>query len=234
MIAPGGTFDYEIPVEEDKSSPKTRWMGKGQTTRARAYHPGLLGYTPDFELSEGLLTLRSTEPEHIRRTDKHFIEQGILALASHEIGDALAMALRDRDFLYFSRSGSGEYGFSLIRNNILILGMGGIAYLPLGSGIEVIEDPRLRELDIFDDDFVPPGDLRVTVRIQDQSFDLLEGQEVIAGSYHVFVGRDSEVGIPGWGSILSIAQLTGKLTREMVISCTMKFTDAEKMSRWEL
>ena len=100
-IAPGGTFDYEISIEEYKGSPKPRWIGKARTIRDRAIHPGLLGYAPDFELSKGLVTLRSTDPEHFRRKDKHFIRQRPLALASFEIGDALAVQLGIRIFFAF-------------------------------------------------------------------------------------------------------------------------------------
>jgi hypothetical protein len=65
-IHPGGTFHYEILVEEEKVGLNTHFIGKGRTTREPSIHPGLLGYAPEFEVSEGLFVLRSSESEHTR------------------------------------------------------------------------------------------------------------------------------------------------------------------------
>lgn len=231
----GGTFDYKISVKEDKAKPKTKWTGKGRTTRHWIVHPGLLGYAPDFELSEGLITLHSTEPKYIRWMTKHFINNDPSASASFEVGNALNIAIRGGDRLHLHRSFTGDLGFSLIRSDKLVLAMGAIAGASLGSGAEVREDPRLREFRGLQALYEhTPRDLQVTVLIQNRAFDLHEGQEVIVDSYYVFVERAYRVGMPGQQSILSIAKLSEELTKETVISCTKRFTNPDKMmTLWE-
>src|ERR1044072_7276682 len=229
-IAPGGTFDYEISIEEYKGSPKPTWIGKARTIRDRAIHPGLLGYAPDFELSKGLVTLRSTDPEHFRRKDKHFIRQRPLALASFEIGDALAMAVGDQDILRFRRSGTGDLGLSLIRREKLILAIGAIAGIPLGSEIRVQEDELLRECQGFRALSEPPlRPLHVKVIILNQALDLLEGEEATVNSYYIFVERTYKIGIPGQQSILSMVRLDESATKEEIIRCTKRFSEPNKM-----
>lgn len=231
----GGTFDYKISVEEDKAKPKTKWTGKGRTTRHWRVNPGLLGYAPDFELSEGLITLHSTKPKYIRWMTNHFINNDPLTSASFEVGNALNIAIRGGDLLHFHRSCTGDLGFSLIRRDKLVLAMGAIAGAFLGSGAEVREAPRLRELRGFHALYEHTlRDLHVTVRIQNQALDLLEGEEVIVDSYYVFVERAYIVGMPGQQSILSIAKLSEDLTKETVISCTKRFTNPNEMiTLWE-
>ena len=73
------------------------------------------------------------------------------------------------------------------------------------------------------------------VFIQNQMLSLLEGQEAVVDPYYVFLQRGSRMGEPGERSILSIAQLSEKLTRDVVISCTKKFANPDQMGRrWEV
>jgi hypothetical protein len=243
----GGTFHYEILVEEEKVGLNTRLTGKGRTTREPSIHPGLLGYTPEFEVSEGLVILRSRESEHIRRTNKHFVSLNPVASAAFDLGEWFPLVIQGGDLVHFHRSGTGDFGFSVTRNDRLILAMGAIVDTFLGSDLEVRDDPRLSEIGVRNDprsgdpksflDYREKTleDFRLTVVIQNQSYSLQEGEELLANDYYIFFERAHKIGIPGRQSLLTIAQLNEKLTKETVMNCTKRFTAPSGVGgTWEL
>jgi hypothetical protein len=232
VIGPGGRFQYEILIEEDKVGPKPRLIGKGRTAKDSAGHPGLLGYTPDFELSEGLICLRARESDFIKRPKKRLASNRPLIAISFDLGEALPQVIQDGDLLDFRRSGTGDYGFSLTRNNRLILALGAIDGTHLGSEVEVRNDPRLDDPDLFFKHiWYTLKDYRLTLIVQNHVYTLQEGEELISSSYYVYFERGDEIGLPGRETILGIAQLSEKLTRETVIKCTKRFTVPSDLDR---
>jgi len=74
----------------------------------------------------------------------------------------------------------------------------------------------------------------IKVLIQNQLLNLTEGQEVDVGPFYVFVERMFRDGCPGQAAILSIAQLSEKLTREMIMNCTKRFANPNISTHAEL
>ena len=219
MIARCGTFEYEVEVRVEKQADSLgrKWIGKGKTNRDRSQHPGWIGYQPGFELAGDLLTLNSTESLLVRRTDRHFQKwippQNSLSL---RVGVALGRVLQAGDLLQIERAGTGDFGISLVRNNKLVLAAGAIVGMPMGTGVELHDDDRLRGSLLKFIRGAPPKDLKVTVRIDDQARDLLDNDETQIGDYYIYVGRTHRVGIPGEQSILAIGRLSETLTKQLV------------------
>jgi hypothetical protein len=151
------------------------------------------------------------------------------------------------DLMYFRRSGTGDYGFSVTRNDRLILAMGAIVGIFLGSDIEVKNDPRLSEIGIRNgprsDDHEELllykekslEDFRLTVVIQNQSYTLQEGEELLINDYYIYFERGHKIGIPGKQSLLTIALLNEKLTKETVMNNTKRFIASSGVGgTWEL
>lgn len=161
MIAACGTFDYSVIVERDTDT-RHRWLGRACTLRDSSIHPGMLGSQPLFALEEGHILLRSRETRFSALTNAHFRRWGRPpASASFEVGPGPAAVIQERDQLSFHRLGTGDMALTIMRNESLVLGIGSLVGLPLGRQIEVEDDIRIKEMDLYDlaDDFDTIADL---------------------------------------------------------------------------
>ena len=150
MIAPRGTFDYSVIVERDTDT-RNGWLGRARTLRDPSFHPGMLGMRPLFALENGQVLLRSTESRLSILTNAHFREWGPPhASASFEVGDAPAAVLQHGDQLAFHRLGTGDLALTITRNESLVLGIGSLVGLPLGTDIDVADDIRIEEMHLYD------------------------------------------------------------------------------------
>lgn len=222
MIAPCGTFDYRVVVGRDTGVPQ-RWIGEAHSLRSRSMHPGSAGQRPLFELADGHLILRATESRFARWTNPHFREWGPPSTyQSFEVGDAPAAAMESGDQLAFHRHGTGDYALTIVRNESLVLGLGAITGLALGSEIQVEEDARLDELNLAGDfdlqlPLERPADLHIAFATGSERINLCEGEEANIGRYYARVDRVYRMGLPGELSILAVGRLSRTLTKEMVI-----------------
>lgn len=161
MIAACGTFDYSVIVERDTDT-RDRWLGRAYTLRDSSIHPGMLGSRPLLALEKGHILLRSTETRFSVLTNAHFREWGRpTASASFEVGHSPAAVIQERDRLCFHRLGTGDLALTILRNESLLLGIGSLVGLPLGRQIEVEDDIRIEEMQLYDlaDDFDRIADL---------------------------------------------------------------------------
>jgi hypothetical protein len=62
------TFHYRVQIKPSSGSGSRTWIGEVTTLQRSDNHPGLVGYRPRFELSNGRVTLRSTECHIGRRS----------------------------------------------------------------------------------------------------------------------------------------------------------------------
>jgi hypothetical protein len=150
MIAPCGTFDYRVVVD-NQAGAADRWIGQACSLRSSSMHPGSAGARPLFELADGQIILRATESRLARWINPHFRSWGRPGTyQSFEVGNAPAAAMEAGDQVAFHRHCTGDYALTIIRSGSLVLGLGAITSLPLGSEINVEEDARLRELELYE------------------------------------------------------------------------------------
>jgi hypothetical protein len=111
----------------------------------------MLGSQPLFALEKGHILLRSTETRFSALTNAHFREWGLpSASASFEVGHSPAAVIQERDRLSFHRLGTGDMALTIMRNESLVLGIGSLVGLPLGRQIEVEDDIRIKEMQLYD------------------------------------------------------------------------------------
>jgi hypothetical protein len=112
----------------------------------------------------------------------------------------MVSALQDGDILYCHHSGTGEQGMSLLRDGKLVVALGAIIGLPLGTGISVREGPQ-----------------QVRISVGWTKLRLREGEDAVVGPYYAYVGRTFREGFPGADSIAGIARLSDRLTKNTVV-----------------
>jgi hypothetical protein len=178
----------------------------------------LVGYSPRLEISDAGLTpdtpLRAGQrvrPKVLRSqlTLRAAERNGATAsAASFHVDRSLTSRLRPDDELYMARTSSGGLGLSIVRNGQLIVGVGALTLVPLGSNVSV----RV------------PGDLvadaEAIFKQHDAEFRLLElsievsvGDQrrlrfrgwIQLGGYEVFVEHGFYPGIPGQDECLAIS-----------------------------
>lgn len=150
MIGPGGTFDYSVTVERDTCT-QPRWIGRAHSLRDSSSHPGRAGKQPLFELEGSQIILRATESKIRLLTNRHFRRWGRPAdCVSFEIGSTPAAILQAGDQLAFHRLGTGDHALTVIRKGSLVLGVGSIIRLPLGRDLQVEDDARINELQLYE------------------------------------------------------------------------------------
>jgi hypothetical protein len=147
-IPPGGTFDYVVVMKRDPGT-QSRWSGEGRSMRDSSIHPGMFGKRPVFELEHGRLLLRATESKLSMLINRHFRWQRPADPMSFEVGSAPAVVMEQGDRLFFHRFGTGDYALVIMRGESLVLATGSCAKLRLGTEIQVDEDERLAELDLY-------------------------------------------------------------------------------------
>lgn len=139
-----GTFQYSVKPKMQKLG-GDGWVGRATSLRDSSEHPGLAGARPHFRLSKGSISLRPTEFALSRWTNKHFREwPSTPSPLSLQVGDAMGLALQDEDVLHLARSGTGDLGVSLLRDEKLVLALGAVFLVPLGAELKLANDPRMQ------------------------------------------------------------------------------------------
>jgi hypothetical protein len=111
----------------------------------------MLGSQPLFALEKGRILVSSTETRLSALTNAHFREWGLpTASALFEVGHGPAAVIQERDRLSFHRLGTGDMALTIMRDESLVLGIGSLVGLPLGRQIEVEDDIRIKEMQLYD------------------------------------------------------------------------------------
>jgi hypothetical protein len=169
---------------------------------------GLVGPKPKFELCDGWLTLLPTEewtqPLPVRYfSDAQLLSPGNryekrkLKSFSLYVGDTLQNLLQASDTLWFSRNELGAFSYRLERNSEVILSAGGVGDKggPVTLWQEYDSEPNpnvgqtiggLRVAERID--VTRPY---VSVRISDQVFHLLAGQDAYVDPHYLFLARSN-------------------------------------------
>ena len=214
-IPMSGTFDYRFRIRKGGSSQPQSWLGRGVNLRAGS-GPSLCGSGPELGLSVGWVTLHSNAVDLNQLAKREFGNP--VESASFQVGDSLALALRDQDTLLFSRYGTGDLAIGLVRDEKLVLGLGAVTQLHLGPAIHLEDDPRLKK---FLGEY--PKDLYVTVARQGTRIRLHEGEEGLIDGLYARLQRSYRREIPGQLSIMAVADLKGGITKETVVSSLSPF-----------
>jgi hypothetical protein len=126
-----------------------------------------------------------------------------LASYSVYVGPALGGILRVGDELKFSRDGNGDYRYSVRRNAEIIFSVGPVARIDEGGPIAVwqeydkqsnpyAQDLRARLPSQKIAEWIDIHRPHVTVRIREQMFYLLDGEEAFSEPYYVFLARSNK------------------------------------------
>src|SRR5262245_52853334 len=136
-----GTFHYRVQVAREGPSV---WVGEGVTLHPADWHPGLVGYRPRFELTNGRVTLRSTETSDSLRSDEHLTRWRPASTVSYEVGGIVGDLLDVGDELLLRRDAMGAKSLCVVRTTELILALGALtgAPLPGSDAVHIEEDPR--------------------------------------------------------------------------------------------
>lgn len=131
MIHPSGTFEYEAEFTSD-SIRQSEVVLQGRSMN-RMDSDRLVGHHPTIRFWRDRLVLIASGKGQSR-----------LRNTSFAIGDAVPLAARAGDRLYVVRTGSGGIGLSLLREKTLVLAIGAVTSVPLGTNLKVRVRPERR------------------------------------------------------------------------------------------
>jgi hypothetical protein len=134
MIPPSGTFEYEGEFTSESFS-DSDVVVHGRSI-SRINHDRLVGHHPKLRFWNDRLVLVASGKSG-----------SSLRNASFWIGDVVPVAARPGDWLYVVRTGSGGIGLSLLRDERLVLAIGAVAVVPLGTDVGAV---RRSDNDGFD------------------------------------------------------------------------------------
>lgn len=186
MIHPAGTFEYEAEFTENGfSDSDIVLLGTDQSGRGTKR---LIGLKPKIRFwNDRLVIIASEQPNASVRN------------VSFAIGDAVKLAARPGDQLYLTRTGSGGVGVSMLRHQKLILAVGAVTAVPLGTELQVRAKPRREDLR---SGFATSTWLEFGIGNQSPTLRDRETSEV--EGYFIYVERCWKDGEPGTDECVSI------------------------------
>lgn len=184
VIHHSGTFDYEADFTEE-SFGKSEILLQGTDTTGRDADR-LVGLRPKLRFSEDRLVVFTSEKH--RASVRH---------ASCLIGDAVNLTARPNDRLYLSRTGTGDIGLSVLRQQNLIIAIGAVTAVPLGGELQVVHRSEGNWK-------MPSTKTWLEFRAGGRHLGLRGREFSEIGDFHVYVERCWEFGIPGTGECVSV------------------------------
>jgi hypothetical protein len=136
------TFSYRVEVRSQNQAGARVWIGRATTLFPADHHPGLVASAPDFELSNGIVSLRLSRPSG--RLLRLFAGDGPARAVSFRIGPVLDELLETGDVILLDRDHMAALSLCLLRGRDLILGLGALTCRPLpgDDDVRIDEDPR--------------------------------------------------------------------------------------------
>jgi len=187
MIPLIGTFDYKAEfTEEGFGDSDIELLGADYGGHGKQR---LVGLNPKIRFWNDRLVIVAAEQTN-----------STVRNVSFGIGDAVGLAARPGDQLYLKRTGSGGIGMSLLRRQELILAVGAVRSIPLGSEVKVKVNPHSK--DAFWRE--KPTDTWMEFVLRNQSLILREREAAEIEGYYIYVERCWEYGIPGIDECVSI------------------------------
>jgi len=216
MVIPiSGTFQYEAEFTEEGFG-ETEILLRGTDLDGRN-EDRLVGLNPKIRFwHDRLVLIASGDHKSSMRN------------VSLPIGDAVTLAARPNDRLYLTRTGAGGVGLSVLRQGALVLALGAVASVPLGSGLQVTCCPEGTDIKH------PPADTWLGFSVGSERV-ALRGKEVaeICGC-HIYVERSWAPGIPGTDECVAVCVGEHPTMRIAAIrSAVLLGNGALKMTRWD-
>ena len=180
--------------ERPRQVARHRFLGEAE---AELREFGMNTRCPPTEQSDGV-SLAGTSPRVRFGSDQLVLISSDRSRASVKwgrffTGDLLMRVAAPGDVLHIVRTPGGQLGLSVCRGETLVLALGSVTSVHLGSSLSV-QSPR--------------SDLFVTIRWGSETLELLRRESAEVGGYDVYVERPALDGIPGTGECLSIVQVT--------------------------
>jgi hypothetical protein len=144
-IPDSATFHYRVDVQPTVEPDARVWRGRATTLFPADRHPGLVGSAPDFELSNGVVSLRPVQRgERARRL---LAGDRPLRAVKFQIGPVLDLLLETGDVVLLNRDGMAALSLCVIRGHDLLLGLGALAgrALPGDDDVRIDEDSRTEQ-----------------------------------------------------------------------------------------
>ncbi len=155
------------------------------------------------------------------------------------VGEALGSVFRIGDEFKFSRDGNGDFRYSVVRNSEMVFSAGSVGRVDDGESIAVWQEydrhpnpnaealkkefPNMRVAEWID-----VHRPYASVRVKDQIFHLLDGQEVHIDPYYVFLARSNKnvpaIAFEFTPRAVHSAGCLGALGKELIIDATRQLT----------
>jgi hypothetical protein len=220
MILGGSrVFRYLVQTGQTEAADGLRSHGSAISLGEPLDYHGFASLHPDSLLRDEWMALQlvssdSSRSGHLCSDSREpFVQTGVV-----RVGTAIISALQDGDILYFHHSATGDRGISLLRDEQLVVALGSVIGLPLGKGVSARNENRIQWLKFIRKvGSNPPGNSYVLISIQQTKLRLREGDEARVGSFYAYVERIFREGYPGEDSILGLACLSDRLTKQAVV-----------------
>ena len=148
---------------------------------------------------------------------------------SFDIGDAVPLSARAGDQLFLVRTGSGGIALSVLRENRLVLAIGAVTAVPLGSDIDILKGPR--GAGIFNN---PPTDPRLDFSVAGETMVMRDRGLTTLADYQIYVERSWEDGIPGIDECVSISRINShQIDIASLRSAVLLGRRETKMTNWD-
>ena len=210
-----GTFHYVAVIPDAFRPGESVVRAQDATVRpdTRSRHLSgdepLLGLDPTLSVRDGRLVITASGPQGAR-----------VASASFRVAAELLQAFQAGDVLRLVRVGSGDVGFSVIREDRLLVAIGAASVVPLGAGISVRARSAAGHADA------------VILTVDGETGRLGAGTRGRLGAYSIDVLRPAMDGLPGHCESVAICR-AGSCSLEAAIRSARLLDQGLDMVRWE-
>ena len=215
MIPPSGTFEYEGEFTSEGLSDSDVFIHCRSI--GSIDHDRLVGHSPKLRFwHDRLVLVASGEAGSSLRN------------ASFLIGDAVPLAARPGDWLYVVRTGRGGFGLSLLRDERLVLAVGAVAAVPLGTEIWAAERPH----NVGFAEGVP--EFWLELHLGSEQVELRDRGLTEVGGHQIYLERCWAGGIPGTDECVAISVAHNPaINLASLRSAILLGNSQTKLTRWD-
>jgi hypothetical protein len=216
MIHRSGTFEYEAEFTRDGFSESDIVLYGADLSRGKIDR--LVGHKPMIRFWRDRIVLVASEKANSSTRNVSFA-----------IGDAVPRSARPGDRLYLVRTGSGGIGLSLLRQDRLILAIGAVTAVPLGTNIQARPEP------VDEEPWeTPNADTWLEFRVGNEQSNLRERAASVIGNYHIYVERCWRPGLPGTDECVSMTLEDDSAMKLAAIRSAILLGNGDlKMTHWD-
>lgn len=164
------------------------------------------------------------------------------------VGEALGRTLQIGDEFKISRNGNGDFQYSVVRNSELVLSAGAVEGVDNGGPIAVwqeydrhpnpdAEAAKIRSPNMRVAEWIDVHKPYVSVRVKEQMFHLLDGEDMHVDPYYAFVARSNKnapaIAFGPKRLAVHSAGFLGALSKELIIDAARQLVapSAKALSR---